>query len=190
MQALGTTRRLAFMVGVLAIGCAEERASNDGVLDGGLDAGLMDASTGGGDAALACTSWVEPTATMCGGSHCQQTPAQLRTDTPASATCGSDQEVAAFCSLEAVNVVGACVVEAGGMAAGTKTCASTKLGAKMSSPCLDCFVASAQCAVANCLGECLGNSKTVMCDACRVRNNCISQFYACAGFQSPGIPAP
>jgi hypothetical protein len=181
---------MACVLGVLALSCEEERASNDGVLDGGLDAGGIDASTGAGDGAIACTSWVEPTATTCGGSHCQQTPAQLRTDTPASAACGSDQEVAAFCSLEAVDVVGGCVVEAAGMAAGTKTCAMAKLGAKLSSSCLDCYVASAQCAATNCLAQCIASSKTAACDACRLRSNCVSQFYACAGFKSPDLPVP
>src|SRR6185369_9058053 len=41
-------------------------------LDASLDAGLRD--SGASDAAaFACTSYTPPTATMCGGSHCQQT---------------------------------------------------------------------------------------------------------------------
>ena len=94
MQALGRTRALGAMLGVIAMGCgADEGGSNDAppIFESGIDGGL-DGATGSGDAAAyTCTSYTAPTATTCGGSHCEQAPEKLRTDTPTSATCGSSQ---------------------------------------------------------------------------------------------------
>jgi hypothetical protein len=58
---------------------------------------------------------------------------------------------------------------------------------ELRSTCLDCYVASANCAKDNCFTQCLSR-ETPACDACRVEKGCISQFYACAGFKSP-LPA-
>lgn len=185
MNVMKRTCGLAVALGLFATGCPEEPANNDGV----VDASVMDASMvpdASGDAGtFACTSYTPPNAATnrCGGSHCQQSPQQLRMDTPASAACGTQDEVDAFCSLEAVDVVGDCAVEALGVAEGTRACAKEKLP-KLSDGCLDCYVASASC-TAKCISVCFPDRKNAACDACRVREGCIDEFYTCAGFVNP-----
>lgn len=182
---------LTLVLGALGASCGgTDKCGNDGdkcgsdldsgtLLDAGLDAS-SDAST------YSCTSYTPATAKFCGGSHCEQSPATLRADTPSTAVCGTDDEVTSFCSLESVDVVGDCAVNAALIpgAPDTKTCAKAKL-TKVRDTCLDCYVKSADCAKDNCLVECGANRRTMACDECRIKKGCIDAFYDCSGYKNP-----
>ncbi|MET0343163.1 MAG: hypothetical protein ABW252_19295 [Polyangiales bacterium] len=178
---------LALALGVLAACGGSDNGNNDGDIDAGHL--LLDASLGSGDAAaFACTSYTAPKLpALCGGSHCEQSPAKLRADTPTTAVCGSDTEVTSFCTLDSVNAVGNCAVMAAlGQVASTKECAKPMLQG-VRDACLDCYVASSECAKEKCFLQCISR-ETPACDECRVREGCIEQFYTCSGHINP-LPA-
>lgn len=162
-----------------APGMRDDASATDAgtVHDGGADSGP-------GVPALSCTSTTPATTGMCGGAHCEQTPEELRADTPTSATCGTAYEVSSLCSLEAPTGVLNCAVAAvlfGGP--DTKTCATAMLP-KVRSACLDCYVASTDCTRDHCLTAC-SQPQSTACEECRVREGCIAAFYACSGVPSP-----
>ncbi|HEX5659925.1 MAG TPA: hypothetical protein VFX59_22170 [Polyangiales bacterium] len=180
-------------VALAGVGCGDD--DGDDKVSQNLDASTNDAALDSAiksdssvdAAAFACTSYTPATATMCGGSHCLQTPAQLKTEITASSVCKTDAELDKFCSLEAVNKVSACILKSVGATdrkAATKACATMDLP-DFTSGCLDCFVESAECAAVNCIAKCYPNPNTAACDECRVTSGCIPKFYTCAGIDSP-----
>jgi len=201
---MGSLSRLSLAM-VLALGgvaCGDDdKPTNPNIDGGGVDSGISDAGIGGGsDAALPCTSYTEVKNGKCGGSHCLQTLAELKTMVVANATCGSEVELSSFCSLQSVDVVSACtlvsIMSLGNDATFTSsitTCAApdtdpatnNRLPGGFSSACTACFVESAKCAANNCLGECGVTPKSVACDTCRINKGCISKFYQCAGITNP-----
>lgn len=152
--------------------------------DASTDAGPRE---GGTAAPYTCNSFTPPTATLCGGSHCQETQAELKAGLSPSGACKTDMEVSTFCNLKAVNEVRTCAVSNFGNTMAGQTCARQKLP-EVSPACLQCYLDSAECAGNKCLLECFmatNESNTGPCDACRVAQGCISSFYSCAGFRDP-----
>jgi hypothetical protein len=191
-------KRTLFALALVVFGCGDD---DDGKtsgtrLDGGVDSGLMsdgsiattdattpvapDASTPG--TPTTCAATTAATATMCGGLHCGETPAELKAGRTAGA-CTTDAESESLCSLKAVNEVRACATMHLIDTAGRNACAMTKLP-ELSSGCLDCFLAGAQCAQDKCFSEC-ATGNIVACDTCRVQMGCVAAFYTCAGFRNP-----
>lgn len=185
---------LAFAVVALGgIGCGDD--DGEGKPTGNLDASTLDStvpSTDGGDAAtFACTSYQVPTASMCGGSHCLETLAELTSEKAVAAVCSKPEELSQFCQLTSVQTVSGCVLPAAlsgatgdALATMVTQCAAPKLP-DYTAGCLDCFVKSATCAAAMCFSECAANPNTPLCDNCRVSKGCIGDFYKCSGLKNP-----
>lgn len=184
---------LGFAVAALGVvGCGDDDDTPSTVLDASLDSAIHDASSDAsgdaGDAAsFACSSGTLPTATMCGGSHCLQTPAQLQASVMSGAACSKPEEISQFCQLTSVSKVQQCILAnytQADVATATKTCATPMLP-DYTSACLDCFVQSAVCAAQKCLAACVADPGAPACDQCRVEQGCIPNFYACSGITSP-----
>ncbi len=196
MEAL---KRLSLAFAALAlgaVGCGDDDGGGDTTkLDGSIDGAVTDASHSDGSAADAsafqCASYTRPTANTCGGSHCLQTPAELKASVSSSAVCKTDGELDQFCQLSSVDKVTTCVSTAftsgktgEDLKTATRTCAAAELPA-YSTGCLDCFIDSAICAANNCIAVCYPTSATAACDECRVSKGCIPNFYTCSGIKNP-----
>lgn len=161
-------------------------------MDAGTDAAQSDSGGGQGGGDFACPSWTPPMNGKCGGPHCEQTEAELRGATPTTAVCGSNSEVAGLCNLTTVAVVSGCAVST--FLSGTPTTEApaaiatctrnTVSEEQLSDGCLTCYVNTSLCAGTKCLSVCI-DPNTTACDECRVREGCVSQFYACSGFTLP-----
>jgi len=197
MDMLKQTAALAIALTALTIGCDEEPASSGGNMDAStIDSGgdaAMSADTGRGDGGgggsgdgYACNSWTPPAGDKCGGPHCQETLAEIKASASPSSVCGSDDEFAMLCSLEAVNATTECTVMlvSGASSTPIKDCTAQKLPT-FSLDCIDCYVQSANCTVMNCFTACGGNSMTEICDTCREEKGCVAAFYTCAGYKNP-----
>lgn len=195
MEAL---KRLTLGLTALAlagVGCGDD--DGDDGPNTNLDASIKDSaidstvtSDASGDAStFACKSSTPATATMCGGSHCLQTPAQLKASVTSGAVCSKTEELDQFCSLQSVGIVQTCILQNLGKpvaerAAAVKSCATPMLP-QYTSGCLDCFVTSATCAAEKCLNACGADPGAAACDECRVAQGCIPNFYTCAGIDNP-----
>lgn len=194
---------LVLAVALTGAGCGDDDSTPNppatGLMDGGLvDAGHADASAPTIDGgALPCGSATQATATMCGGDHCLETPAQLKAEVKPTTTCKADAELDSFCSGPApkgvVNLVGQCALsnlakfnpsDNTAFKAGITDCTKPQLDPTFTSACLACFVDSAACAASNCLAQC-ATPTAPACDTCRIEKGCITSFYACSGLTNP-----
>ncbi|HEY6880603.1 MAG TPA: hypothetical protein VI299_21410, partial [Polyangiales bacterium] len=175
MEAL---KRLSLAVAMLAlagVGCGDD--DDDGVvdsgIDGGTDSGAMDAhvpdsakpDSSTPDSSVptfSCKGGTPPTASMCGGLHCEQTPAQFKMTVKTGAACATDLEQNGVCQLSGIVVAQDCTVQAFlagnttpmALTAATKTCAMGKQPTMgYSDACLNCFVAGGVCAAAHCAAQ-------------------------------------
>ena len=177
---------LAILSLVSAASCKEELADPSLLDAGARPAASVDAGTGtsSGDGGLAaCNSASMPSGGKCGGLQCNQTLQELRAGTQASAACGNDEEVAAFCSNDSVDAVSDCARTAVGVEAATRACAKAALP-NFTDDCIDCYVKSAACAAQKCLSDCSAGDSPA-CDACRVAMGCMPDFHACSGHKAP-----
>jgi hypothetical protein len=192
-------KRLTLALGALAlagVGCGDDDGGDGNTnpnLDASTDSATLDStvrSDASGDAStFACKANTPATATMCGGSHCLQTPAQLKASVMSGAACSKTEELDQFCSLQSIGAVQMCIIQnyqkpEAERAAAVKACATPMLPA-YTSGCLDCFVQSAVCAAKECLTVCVADPGAAACDQCRVEKGCIPSFYTCAGIDNP-----
>jgi hypothetical protein len=189
-------RRLTLALAAVALaglGCGDDDGDDnpnprlDASVDSSIDSMVPPGNDAGDAGSFACTTSSAPTATMCGGSHCLQTPAQLRSSITSGAACSKPEELDQFCQLSSVTKVQGCILQnlgATDRSAAVKTCAAPMLPDYTSS-CLDCFVASAVCAAEKCLQQCAADPSAPACDTCRVQQGCIGSFYTCAGIDNP-----
>jgi hypothetical protein len=199
---------LALAVTLAAVACGDDDGDETPGTGGNMDGGIKTPDSGVDGAAakptgymlpdggpLPCNAATLPANGKCGGSSCELTEAQLTATVKAGSKCGAANEVAAFCSLSAVNTVTQCSFNSIGSVTmldkfemETRTCSSNTL--KMTDPnfsddCLDCFVASSRCTAEKCRDKCITGTGTPACEACRISEGCIDSFYQCAGYESP-----
>jgi hypothetical protein len=191
---------LVLASGLASAGCgADDDSTGGGIMDAGADTGVKLIDSGKPDtgsstsdaSAFPCSSGIKPAGDMCGGSHCQETLAQMRAKAQPGAVCGGDLETNSFCQLEAVNAVKNCTLSNFGSSDPDAVAkCSAPLLPGFNATCLVCFAESAKCAAKpeNCLNTCLAGPDSYACDYCRVEKGCIASFYACAGLSNPVPP--
>jgi hypothetical protein len=66
----------------------------------------------------------------------------------------------------------------------TRACTAEGIGEDIGDDCLDCYIASSECARDNCVIECLSGDSPA-CDVCREDAGCTPQFHECSGIPNP-----
>jgi len=185
MGALGKGSSALALALALSMGCGDDEDAGGGApVDAGMDAATSTGNGGVDAGGFACTSYTPPTGGMCGGTHCQENLASLEANGSPERACRKPEEAASLCSLRAPQAVSECVpqsIQQNGKS--IAACAAPKLP-ELSAGCLDCFVRSAECALAQCLTQCI-NTNTPACDRCRRDSGCARVFYDCSGFADP-----
>jgi hypothetical protein len=140
-----------------------------------------------------CSSYGMAMDGKCAGYFCGVDLETLTKAVDPMAKCGNDVDL--LCRNSVITAVGTCARQVKSqMPAATnevlrpmvEACVfqDAEIKANVSSDCLLCTIMGAECAAANCLGECLAGD-SALCDSCRKTNNCELPVFECGG-----IPAP
>ena len=105
-------------------------------------------------------------------------PASGGTGGGASGACTNADDQAKLNAMNVGEVVGGCAKDNLGGEPGTKTCIKTKTN--LSDACVDCFDQAVQCGAKNCWLQCISDSNSPDCIACRAQF-CDPAFAACSG---------
>jgi hypothetical protein len=129
----------------------------------------------------------------CGGYFCGVDLETLEKAVDPMAKCGGDVDL--LCRNSVITAVGTCARQVKSqMPAATnevlrpmvEACVfqDAEIKENVTSDCLGCTITAAECAAANCLGECLAGDSAI-CDSCRKMNDCDQPMFACGGIPSP-----
>jgi hypothetical protein len=160
--------------------------AKDAGQDAGGDAGEPD---GGGSplagTGLACTGYQDAPPGKCWGYWCGISYEDVRAATVPSGICQSDAELQLICEGGIARKVAQCgrdnAIFFNDFEERIDACVrKVATYDPISDACLDCYTASARCALMHCASECVdGDSPD--CDKCRMDNDCTPDWYTCSG---------